>query len=316
MSSMRPEEEKYCVIGTGEIGNSWIALFLAHERSVIAWDPVDGWQDRLNAYLGGTTPALKRLGLAAAGQRRTLILADSMPDAVRDATFIQECVPEDLELKQKLFTDIEPHLKPEALLVSSTSSYIPSDMAAGLRNPARLLVGHPFNPPHLLPAVEVVGSSATPKEAIERAAALYRSVGRDAIVMDREVPGFIGNRLQFALTREAFAMVAAGEATFEQLDRIILGGPGPRWPFDEHCVGNIDWIANPDGSINDTRYEVLIQSEASRLQGPALTDEFRSLLEAELAAYRARTDKLTGADYEATLVSVLEATGRGPKSQS
>ena len=175
-------------------------------------------------------PALTELGLAEGASLDNLSVAPTLAEACAGADFVQESAPEDLDLKRTLLADISA-VTPEGVVISSsTSGYGMSEMQTQCATPARTVVGHPFNPPYLIPLVEVVGGTATSAEVVAWTSDFYRHVGNSVITMEREVPGFIANRLQEALWREALHMVAAGEATVEQIDLSITDGPGLRWP--------------------------------------------------------------------------------------
>ena len=158
-------------------------------------------------------------------------VVDDPADAVEGAVFIQENAPEDLALKRDLYGRIDPALTADAVVASSSSGLLISALQEGFRNGARFVVGHPFNPPHLVPLVEVVGGSATDPEAVEWAVAFYNAHGKRAIKIEREVPGHIANRLQAALFREAFHLLLSGTASAADIDAAVSHGPGLRWSF-------------------------------------------------------------------------------------
>ena len=213
------------------IGGGWVAYFLARGYRVVAWDPAEDAGTRLRHLVRLAWPALTELGLAAGASLENLTVEDDLGTACAGADFVQESAPEDLELKRTLLADIDAATPVHVVISSSTSGYGMSQMQDRCVHPERTVVGHPFNPPYLIPLVEVVGGTATAPEAVEWTAAFFRHAGKSVITMDREVPGFIANRLQEALWREALHMVAAGEATVEQIDLSITDGPGLRWPI-------------------------------------------------------------------------------------
>lgn len=217
------------VLGTGTIGASWTSLFLAHGLRVRAWDPAPGSRDRLQGFIDRAWPVLEALGLGPHADRSDWSFHDTAAEAVSGAVFIQENAPERLEPKRALYRDIADALRPDAILSSSSSGLMPTDLQADVPFAERLVVGHPFNPPHLIPLVEVVGGKATTAETIAVAMDFYRHVGRHPIRLNHEVPGHLVNRLQAAIWREAVDAVATGLASVADVDAGIAYGPGLRW---------------------------------------------------------------------------------------
>ncbi len=229
------------VVGAGTIGLSWATLFAAHEMAVRVHDlPPDLAEvlDRTVRQFAQTLPG----GARDADELLSRItIVASLEEAVDGADVVQENGPERIELKQELFARIEAAAPPHALLLSSTSGLMPSDMGASMREPGRVVVGHPFNPPYLIPLVEVVAGSATPPEIAEAAAELYRSLGKVPVVLHKEIGGFVANRLQSAVFREAVHLVLSGVVTPEELDQVVTESVGPRWatagPFESYHLG-------------------------------------------------------------------------------
>jgi 3-hydroxybutyryl-CoA dehydrogenase len=174
-------------------------------------------------------PALRDLGLVKGGAPGRLSFHRSAAEAVEDADFVQESVPERIEIKKALFAEIEPALKSGAIVASSASGLTLSEMQAGWQNPSRFILGHPFNPPHLIPLVEVLANDLTELGVIERTEEFYRDAGKITIRVRREVPGHVANRLQAALWREALHLVKTGVATVKDVDTAVWAGPGLRW---------------------------------------------------------------------------------------
>lgn len=223
------QSECVAVLGAGVIGASWTALFLAAGRQVRVFDPAEGAETVVRSYVERAWPTLVELGLAARGNPDGLSFATSAGEAVAEATFVQENVPERLPIKHALYGDIEPVLAPQAVVASSASGLTLSQMQEGWSDPARFVLGHPFNPPHLIPLVEVMGNARTAAGVVEAAEAFYADVGKITIRVRREVPGHVANRLQAALWREAIHLVTTGVATVEDVDRAVWAGPGLRW---------------------------------------------------------------------------------------
>ncbi|RJQ79113.1 3-hydroxyacyl-CoA dehydrogenase NAD-binding domain-containing protein [Amycolatopsis panacis] len=262
-------------VGAGVIGGGWVAHFLARGFDVRAWDPAHDAAAKLARLVDAAWPALTRLGLAEGASRDRLTITETLAEAVEGAGFVQESAPEDLSLKQKLLADIDAVTPAGVVIASSTSGYGMSEMQVAAKTPERLVVGHPFNPPYLIPLVEVVGGRLTAAWAVDQAGEFYRRVGKTVLTMAREVPGFVANRLQEALWREALHMVANGEATVEQIDLAITDGPGLRWPVQGpmltfHLAGGEGGMAHMLDHFGPS-----LKSPWTRLRAPELTPELR-----------------------------------------
>jgi carnitine 3-dehydrogenase len=225
-----PDQVKtVAIIGAGVIGGGWAAHFLRMGYDVVAWDPGPGAADRLRGLVDNAWPALTKLGLAPGAGRERLRTVGTIQEALDGAQFVQESSPEVLAAKIELLAAIDAATPPGVVVASSTSGFAMSDMAVACRSPGRFVVGHPFNPPYLIPLVEIVGGKQTDPEVVSWCGEFYTLAGKVCLTMDQEVPGFVGNRLQDALWREALHMVNAGEATVQQIDDSIAYGPGLRW---------------------------------------------------------------------------------------
>lgn len=223
MAADRDRVRRAAVVGTGLVGASWAALFVAHGVDVVATDPASDAEARLRASVEGALAQLRALGCTGDGGLR---FAATVAEAVAGADLVQENAPEDLALKRRLLAEVDRLAPPGALVASSTSALLRSAMVADCATPGRVVVAHPFNPPHLVPLVEIVaGDDAT----AERAAAAYRAFGRRPVVLRREMEGHIANRLASALYREAVNLVAEGVAGVAEVDAALCHGPGLRW---------------------------------------------------------------------------------------
>src|SRR6266850_1421915 len=199
------------VVGTGVIGASWAACFLAKGFDVVATDPAEGAEARLRSLVSDFWPALKRIGLAPGASPARLKFDSDLTSTVAGAAFIQENGPERVDVKRDLIARIDAAAPANTLIATSSSGILISEIQnAAARHPERVLVGHPFNPPHLIPLVEVVGGHATSAVAIEQALAFYTALGKKPIHIRREIKGHVANRLQAALWREAFYLVSKG----------------------------------------------------------------------------------------------------------
>jgi 3-hydroxyacyl-CoA dehydrogenase len=244
-----PISGRIAVVGTGVIGASWAAYFLAKGFDVAATDPADGAEKRLRTLVDGFWPALEHIGLAAGASRSRLRFDPDIARAVEGCAFIQENGPERVDVKRNLLARISAVAPSDSLIATSSSGILISDIQDAAAYPERVLLGHPFNPPHLIPLVEVVGGRMTSEGAIKKALTFYGSIGKKPIHIRREVKGHVANRLQAALWREAFYLVEQGIASVEDVDTAIAHGPGLRWallgPFlNLHLSGGAGGIAH------------------------------------------------------------------------
>jgi 3-hydroxyacyl-CoA dehydrogenase len=241
---------RVAVVGTGVIGASWAALFLARGLDVVATDPAPGAEERLRADVAAHWPAVAATGLAEGADPARLEFTADLAEAVAGADFVQENGPEREEVKHALFAALDAAARPDVVLASSSSGMLPTAIARACpAHPERVLVGHPFNPPHLLPLVEVVPGERTAEPAVEAAMAFYTALGKRPIRLRHELPGHVANRLQAALWREAYSLVDRGVATVADIDTAIANGPGLRWavlgPFaTQHLSGGPGGIAH------------------------------------------------------------------------
>lgn len=222
------EFSNVAVIGAGVIGASWAALFLASGRNVAVYDPSPTMEADVRAYIDNAWPTLRELGLADA-EPGLLSFHKDVEGAVSQADFVQESVPERIAIKHDLFAKLEAALKPGAIVASSASGLRLGEMQAGWKDPSHFILGHPFNPPHLIPLVEVMGNEKTAVGVVEKAERFYELVGKVTIRVNREVKGHVANRLQAALWREAIHLVKSGVASVEDVDKAVWAGPGLRW---------------------------------------------------------------------------------------
>ncbi|GCD33389.1 L-carnitine dehydrogenase [Streptomyces chrestomyceticus JCM 4735] len=298
-------------IGAGVIGGGWVAHFLARGYDVTAWDPAPDAEDKLRRLVTAAWPALEQLGLAEGASPDRLTMAPTLAEAVADAEFVQESAPEKLELKRDLLAQLDAATPPGVVIASSTSGYPMTDMQTAAATPGRLVVGHPFNPPYLIPLVEVVGGERTDRTAVEWAAAFYEAAGKSVITMDRELPGFIANRLQEALWREALHMVANGEATVEDIDTSITEGPGLRWAFMGPMLTFA--LAGGEGGMAHMldHFGPSLKSPWTRLEAPELDRALRdAVVDGCDRAADGRTYAQLVAERDQGVIDVLRATGR------
>ena len=220
---------RVAVVGTGLIGVRWAAFFLSRGLDVVAGDPAPGAEERLRRDVAAVWPLLERVGLVPGASTSRLSFSADLARALAGAEFVQENVPDDDELKTAVVAEIDGLADPEVIIASSTSGILPTVFQARCRHPERVLVGHPFNPAHLIPLVEVVAGEKTSAEAVDWAIAFYERLGKRPLRVRKEAPGFVSNRMQEAVWREMFHLVNDGIATTGELDRAITDGPGLRW---------------------------------------------------------------------------------------
>ncbi|MFF3742542.1 3-hydroxyacyl-CoA dehydrogenase NAD-binding domain-containing protein [Streptomyces kronopolitis] len=307
-----PEDvRRVACIGAGVIGGGWAAHFLARGYDVTAWDPAPDAEEKLRRLVAAAWPALEQMGTAEGAAPERLTVAGSLAEAVADADFVQESAPEKLELKRSLLAELTAATRPGVVIASSTSGYPMTDMQTAAGDPGRLVVGHPFNPPYLIPLVEVVGGERTDRAAVDWASRFYKAAGKSILTMDRELPGFIANRLQEALWREALHMVASGEATVEDIDASITEGPGLRWAFMGPCLTFA--LAGGEGGMAHMldHFGPSLKSPWTRLEAPELDRALRdAMVEGcdRAAGDRSYADLVAARDQG--VIDVLRATGR------
>jgi 3-hydroxyacyl-CoA dehydrogenase len=221
---------RIAIIGTGVIGASWTALFLAKGLKVVATDIAPTAEAQLRAFVEAAWPALTRLGLAPGASQANLTFTPVLAQALTDVDLVQENGPERLEFKQDLYRQLDELLPPHVIIASSTSTLPMSSIQVGaVLHPERCVVGHPFNPPHLIPLVEIVGGTKTSEETIQRAMEFYTSIGKQAVRLNKELRGHVANRLQFAVAREVYYLVSEGVLSAADVDTALSWGPGLRW---------------------------------------------------------------------------------------
>src|SRR5689334_1285935 len=229
MSTTKPIR-RVAIIGTGVIGASWTALFLAKGLEVVATDVAPNAEAALKRFIEAAWPALKRLGLATGASQSKLSFVADLSTAVKGADLVQENGPERIEFKRKLYAQLDELLPAEVIIASSSSGLTMSEIQSACRShPERCVIGHPFNPPHLVPLVEIVGGAKTSEETIQRVAEFYTALGKRTVRLHKEVPGHVANRLQSALSREVYYLVSEGVVSAADADTALSWGPGLRW---------------------------------------------------------------------------------------
>jgi carnitine 3-dehydrogenase len=222
--------KRVAIIGTGVIGASWAALFLAKGLKVSATDPAPGAENALRQFVDNAWPALEQLELAPGAAQSNLTFTTDLATCVADVELVQENGPERIDFKRNLYRQLDELLLPDVIIASSSSGLTMSEIQTGCpSHPERCVIGHPFNPPHLIPLVEIVGGAKTSEETIARAAEFYTAIGKRTVRLHKELSGHVANRLQAAVMREVYYLVGEGVLSVADVDTALCWGPGLRW---------------------------------------------------------------------------------------
>lgn len=262
-------------IGGGPIGAGWAAHFLARGYDVTCYLHTRAEQRTFREIIDTAWVSLKALGLQEGASRERLSLAFDLGKAVSGAGFVQESAPEILSVKQALYERLGEMVAEDVVIASSTSGLTMSDIQARCKTPHRTVVGHPFNPPYLLPLVEIVGGAKTSRDAVQWAGEFYQRAGKTPLILNREIPGFIATRLQEALWREALHMVANDEATPQQIDTALINGPAPRMAVLGQCMAFHVACGEGGMATNLDQFGPALKLPWTRLDAPELTRKLR-----------------------------------------
>jgi 3-hydroxyacyl-CoA dehydrogenase len=305
------------IVGAGTIGASWAAHFVAQGKSVRAWDPAPDGEQRVRRFVEDAWPALERLGLAPGADPARLRFAASPEDAVDGADFVQESAPERMPVKLELLARLDDVLGPDTVLATSSSGLLLSELQAGRPAAERYVLGHPFNPPHLIPLVEVLGGRETAPEAVDWTLAFYAATGKRAIRLNKEVPGHLVNRIQAALWREAVDAVTSGLASMEDVDAAIAYGPGLRWAvMGPHTIFS---LAGGPGGMRDflAHFGPPIESWWDDMRPVSLTPEVRQVLvEQSEQALAGRSVEALAHERDDLLLALIEALSRAREASA
>lgn len=274
-----PSIRRVAIVGAGTIGASWAALFLAHGLDVVVSDPAPHAEAQTRARVQAAWPVLTELGRVAKGASPEALRFDpDLATALVDVDFVQENAPEREDFKIDLFARMDAILPPHAIVASSSSGLIMSRLQSRCQHAERFVIGHPFNPPHLIPLVEVVGGEKTSADTIDRSIAFYQAMGKHPIRLNKEVPGHIANRLQAALWREAIHLAAENVASVADIDAAVSQGPGLRWAlFGPHMTFN---LGGGEGGMKQFLHHLLgpVQTWWDDLGAPVVTPELQRKL--------------------------------------
>jgi len=295
-------------IGAGPIGAGWAAHFLARGYDVCAYihDPKE--RESFDAILDTAWISLSALGLEKDASRDRLSVTSDLNIAVQNTDFIQESAPERLEVKQALYKTLGEIVPSHVVIGSSTSGLTMTDIQQNCATPERCVIGHPFNPPYLLPLVEIVGGKQTSPDAVAWAGKFYEAAGKSPLIMKKEIPGFVATRLQEALWREALHMVANGEATPADIDNALMNGPAPRMAVQGQCMAFHVACGEGGMATNLDQFGPALKLPWTRLEAPELTQELRDrMVEGCNAIAGTQRFEDMAAKRDAQIVAVLRA---------
>jgi len=315
MSNNKPIR-RIAIIGTGVIGASWASLFLAKGLRVVATDIAPNAEASLRKFVDTAWPALKRLGLSAGASQSNLKFTADLAQAVAGVDLVQENGPERIDFKQKLYGQLDELLAPEVIIASSSSGLTMSEIQKGAKtHPERCVIAHPFNPPHLIPLTEIVGGAKTSEATIQRAAEFYTSIGQKTVRVNKELPGHVANRLQSAVAREVYYLVAEGVVSAADVDTALSWGPGLRWGI----MGNmlLNHLGGGPGGIEHffQQFSGPMTAWWKTLGSPVLTpDVQKKLIDSVHAEVGSRSIAELEAERDEVLLGLLELRKKAAKS--
>src|SRR5471032_3096186 len=302
------------IIGTGVIGASWASLYLAKGLQVTATDIAPNAEAALRKFVEAAWPALKRLGLSPGASQSNLKFSADVAQALAGVDLVQENGPERIDFKQKLYGQLDQLLPPDVIIASSSSGLTMSEIQSGCAaHPERCVIGHPFNPPHLMPLVEIVGGKQTSEDTSHRAAEFYTALGKRTVKLLKEVPGHVANRLQAALAREVYHLVAEGVVSASDVDTALCWGPGLRWGIMGQLM--LNHLGGGPGGIEHFFQQFTGPMTAwwKVLGQPELTPEVqKKLIDGVHAEVGSRTIEELEAERDEILLGLLELRTRHP----
>jgi len=275
---LNKQVRRIAIVGTGVIGASWTAQYLARGFDVVATNPNPNAESNLRKYIDAAWKELSTIGLSPGATRDRLTFTSNMNEALSNADLVQENAPERPDFKIKLFAEMDNITPPDSIIASSSSGITMSVIQSGCKHPERCVIGHPFNPPHIIPLVEVVGGNKTSPEAIQHAIAFYASIGKKPIHLRKELPGHAANRLQAALYREVVYLIEQGMLSVEDADAAVSWGPGLRWGV---MGPNLLWhIGGGEGGIHHFMEHLMdpLAVMMKNLGNPQVTNELKQTI--------------------------------------
>ena len=315
MSTTRPIR-RVAIIGTGVIGASWTALFLAKGLEVVATDIAPRAEANLLGFVEAAWPALERLGLTPGASQSKLTFTADLPAAVKAADLVQENGPERIEFKQKLYGQLDDLLPADVIIASSSSGLTMSQIQTSCgSHPERCVIGHPFNPPHLIPLVEIVGGAKTSEDTIRRAIEFYAAMGKRPVRLNKELSGHVANRLQAAIMREVYYLVSEGVLSAADADTALCWGPGLRWGV----MGNmlLNHLGGGQGGIEHflQQFTGPLTAWWKDLGQPVLTPEVqKKLIDSVQAEVGSRSINKLAAERDEMLLGLIELRTKAEKA--
>src|SRR6201988_2407175 len=307
---------RIAIIGTGVIGASWSALYLAKGLQVVATDIAPNAEAALRKFVETAWPALKRLGLSPGASQSNLKFTAALAQAVDGVDLVQENGPERIDFKQKLYGQLDGLVPPDVIIASSSSGLTMSEIQKGAAAPPeRCVIAHPFNPPHLIPLTEIVGGAKTSEATIQGAAEFYTSIGQRTVRLNKEMPGHVANRLQAALAREVYSLVAEGVVSAADVDTTLCWGPGLRWGI----MGNmmLNHLGGGPGGIEHFFHQFTGPMTAwwKTLGAPVLTPEVqKKLIDSVHVEAGSRSIDNLAAERDEVLLGLIELRKHAVKS--
>jgi len=315
MTNNKPTR-RVAIVGTGLIGASWASLFLAKGLQVVATDPAPNAEASLRKFVETAWLPLKRLGLSAGASQSNLKFTTDLAQAVAGVDLVQENGPERIDFKQKLYGQLDELLAPDVIIASSSSGLTMSEIQKGAAtHPERCVIGHPFNPPHLIPLTEIVGGAKTSEATIQRVEEFYTSIGQKTVRVKKELPGHVANRLQSALAREVYYLVAEGVVSAADVDTALSWGPGLRWGV----MGNmmLNHLGGGPGGIEHFFQQFTGPMAAwwKTLGSPVLTPDLqKKLIDSVHAEVGSRTIAELEAERDEVMLGLIELRKKAAKS--
>jgi 3-hydroxyacyl-CoA dehydrogenase len=307
---------RIAIIGTGVIGASWTSLFLAKGLQVVATDISPTAEAALRKFVETAWPALKRLGLSPGASQSNLSFTPDLAKALAGADLVQENGPERIDFKQKLYGQLDEMLPPDVIIASSSSGLTMSEIQKGAAShPERCVIAHPFNPPHLIPLTEIVGGAKTSEATIRRAEEFYTSIGQRTVRLNKEMPGHVANRLQAALSREVYYLVAEGVVSAADVDTALSWGPGLRWGVMGGLM--LNHLGGGPGGIEHFFQQFTGPMTAwwKTLGSPVLTPEVqKKLIDSVHAEAGSRSIAELEAERDEVLLGLIELRNKAAKS--
>jgi 3-hydroxyacyl-CoA dehydrogenase len=305
--SVNPPVKKMAIVGTGVIGASWAAYYLARGLDVVATDPGPQAESNLRRYVDEAWPLLNEVGLSPGASRDRLTFSSDMGAALASADWVQENAPERPDFKIKLFAQMDEATPPNSVIASSSSGITMDVIQSGCKRPERCVIGHPFNPPHVVPLVEVVGGAKTSEATIERAMTFYAAIGKKPVRLHKALPGHVANRFQAALYKEVLYLVQQGVLSVADADAAVCYGPGIRWGV---MGPSLQWhVGGGEGGIKHFMEHLMepLQGMMKALGTPDVTPQLKqTVVDAVLEEAAGRSVDKLAQQENAVMIALLK----------